>query len=332
MTMNIKTQLKRRQSGVALVELMIAMLLGLVLMGGVLQMFSSSRQTHRVHEATARMQEGGRMALEVIARDIRMAGFWGCASDVTEVVNNLDTGGTGFVDFGAGGIAGFEGTSNASDTLIVRGGFNSGLGIQPPYGPQPSADITVSVGNGLQQSDIVFISDCSSADIFQVSNADPDASGTLVHNTSSATEPGNANVSNPGCAGASAHCLSKVYGADASVFSLREISYSIATGSEGQPALFRNGAEYLDGVEDLQVLYGEDTDLDGVANYFVAANQVANMGSVVSIRFSVVMRSQDDNLTGGINQNYTVLGSARTAPDERLRQTYTSTVNMRNRM
>ena len=65
----------RGQTGVALVEVLIAMLIGVFLVGGMLQVFSSSRLTYRVHEATARMQETGRMALELLSRDIRMAGF-----------------------------------------------------------------------------------------------------------------------------------------------------------------------------------------------------------------------------------------------------------------
>lgn len=328
--------MKKEQLGVTLVEILIAMVIGLFLVGGVLQILSSSRQTYRVHEATARMQESGRMALEVISRDIRMADFWGCASDLLNVVNSLDNSGAGYIDFGAGGLDGTEGTAGAADSLVLRGGFRSGLDIQPPYGPQASANINIAPGTDLEQGDIMFISDCTNADIFQISNANPGASGTVVHNTGGATVPGNYNASDPGCPGANAHCLSKIYGADATVFRAQEIIYTIGTGSEGEPALFRNGAEYLDGVEDFQVLYGEDTDAPatagfGVANYYVPANQVTDMNNVISVRFAVVTRSQKDNLTGGATQSYVVLGTSRSAPDLRLRQTYMSTVKIRNR-
>jgi type IV pilus assembly protein PilW len=313
---------------VTLVEVMIGMLLGVFLVGGIMQVFASSRQTYRVHEA---------MALEVISRDIRGADFWGCASGTTNVVNNLDTGGTGYIDFQNGGIGGTEGTGGAPDTLTLRGGINSGLSVEPPYGPQSSANIQVPAGNGLEQGDIIFVSDCSSADIFQITNSNPDGGGQLVHNTGSTIEPGNYNVTNPGCPGANAHCLSKVYGSDASVFSTQEISYTIAMGSEGQPALFRNGLEFLDGIENLQILYGEDTDAvgtpgSGIANYYVPADQVADMTNVISIRFAVVARSYDDNLTGGLAQNYNLFGTNMTAADNRLRQVYSSTVAVRNRL
>ena len=321
----------RKLAGISLVEVMIAMLLGLLLMGAVLQVFASSRQSYRVHDAVSRMQETGRMALEVIARDARMADFWGCLTDSAAVVNNLDNTGTGYIDFTAGGIGGTEGAAGAPDTLVLRGGFDSGLQVQPPYGPQASANIKVAAGNGLQQDDIVFVSDCSAADIFQITNANPDGAGVLVHNTGSG-DPGNYNATNPGCPGANAHCLSKIYGADASIFAARQITFTIAAGSEGHPALFRNGQEFLDGVEDFQVLYGEDTDGDNVANYYVPANLVADMGSVISIRFAVVTRSYDDNLSGGQAQNFNVLGTNVAAPDSRLRQVYTSTVTLRNRL
>lgn len=326
-----------RQSGIAMVEIMIAMLLGLFLVGGILQVFSAVRLTNRVHQATARMQENGRMALEILRRDIRMADFWGCASDISNVVNNLNTAGGGFIDFGAGGIGGTEGGAGTPDTLLLRGGFDRGLRVQPPYGPQASANIKVAAGNGLEQGDMIFVSDCSGADIFQVSNSNPDTSGELVHNTGTATAPGNYNVTNPGCPGTNAHCLSKIYGADATVFSVQQIAYTVGMGSEGHPALFRNGQEFLDGIEDFQVLYGEDTDPpgsagSGVANYYVTADQVGDMAAVVSLRIAVVTRSYNDNLTSGIQQDYVVLGANRTAGDNRLRQVYTSTVAIRNRL
>ena len=331
MNRKAKTTMARYQRGLTLVEVMIAMVIGLVLVGGVLQVFASSRQTYRVHDAVSRMQENGRMALEIIARDIRMADFWGCAADVTNVVNNLDTGGVGYIDFLSGGIGGTEGAGNAPDTLSLLGGSDSGISLEPPYGPQASANIKVAAGNGLQQDQIIMVSDCSSADIFQISNANPDGSGSIVHNTGNAS-PGNFNVTNPGCPGANAHCLSKVYGADASIFATQTVNYAIATGSEGHPALFRNGVEFLDGIENFQVLYGEDTDGTNIANYYVPANQVTDMNNVISIRFAVVARSYDDELNDGAAQSYSVLGTNVTATDERLRQVYSSTVTVRNRL
>ena len=65
----------RPERGFSIVELMIALLLGLILLGGVIQVFLSSRQTHSANEAMSRMQENGRFALEFIARSARLAGY-----------------------------------------------------------------------------------------------------------------------------------------------------------------------------------------------------------------------------------------------------------------
>ena len=71
---------ERLQGGFTLVELMVAMLISLLLMGGVIQVFSSSSKSYRNHEGLSRIQENGRFAMEFLSRDIRMADFWGCAN------------------------------------------------------------------------------------------------------------------------------------------------------------------------------------------------------------------------------------------------------------
>ncbi len=320
-------------TGFTLVEMMIAMLLSVILLGGVIQISSSTKATYRTNEAVAQLQENGRFSVEILARDIRMADFWGCANNVTLVKNNLKNGGTGYIDFANGGVGGVEGGSSP-DTLILRGGFNSGVPVVPPFSPQASAAIHVSNSNGLNQDDIVIVSDCSSADVFQLNN-DPGSSGTLVHNTAPGN-PGNENSASIGsCPGANAHCLSKIYAGDATVYPVQQLTYSIGAGTSGQPALLRNGQELVDGIEDLQVLYGEDIDPpetagSGSANRYVPADQVSNMNKVVSIRFALVVRSYEDNVTTG--QTYDVLGTSKTSADNRLRQVYTSTVSIRNRL
>lgn len=318
---------RHHEAGLTLVEIMIAMLLSVILLGGVVQISSGTKASYRTNEAVAQLQENGRFATEILARDIRMADFWGCANGINKVINNLKAGGTGYIDFKNGGIGGTEGGAN-SDTLTLRGGFNSGIGVEAPYGPLPSAQIKIPKGNGLNQFDIVMISDCTTADIFQISNAQPSTSGELVHNTG-VGEPGNYNPGNCSAGGA-AQCLSKVYDGDATVYRVQELTYSIAAGASGQPALFRNGQELVDGIEDFQVLYGEDIDGSGSANRYVNADEVADMNSVVSIRFALVARSYENNVAS--NQTYDVLGTAINAADNRLRQVYTSTIGVRNRL
>ncbi|MBA4288527.1 MAG: hypothetical protein C0439_06025 [Pseudomonas sp.] len=75
MNMFDQRTLRRTQIGLSIVELMVAMALGLLLMTGVVQVFLSSRQTYAANEAMSRMQENGRFALEFMARSARLAGY-----------------------------------------------------------------------------------------------------------------------------------------------------------------------------------------------------------------------------------------------------------------
>ena len=70
-----KNTLIRRQSGFTLVELMIAMVLGLILTSGVLQIYLSNKQAYRTNEALARIQEDSRLLSDMLGRKIRMAGY-----------------------------------------------------------------------------------------------------------------------------------------------------------------------------------------------------------------------------------------------------------------
>ena len=68
------------QKGISLVELLITLLLSLFMLTGVVQIFSSNSHSYRFSKAFSSLQENGRVALDEIARDIRMAGYLGCAS------------------------------------------------------------------------------------------------------------------------------------------------------------------------------------------------------------------------------------------------------------
>ena len=66
-----------RVAGVTLVELLIAMTIGLVLIIGATQVYVDSHTAYAVNETTARLQENARYALSVLEPDIRMSGNWG---------------------------------------------------------------------------------------------------------------------------------------------------------------------------------------------------------------------------------------------------------------
>lgn len=74
-----------RESGVTLVELMVAIVVGLLLILGVIQVYLTSKQSYNAQAELARMQESGRFAMDLITRDLRRAGYWGGNVDTTKI-------------------------------------------------------------------------------------------------------------------------------------------------------------------------------------------------------------------------------------------------------
>ena len=66
------------QRGFGLIELMIAMTLGLILILGVAQVFLNSKRSFVVQQQVAVLQENARFLLTRISRDVRQAGVFGC--------------------------------------------------------------------------------------------------------------------------------------------------------------------------------------------------------------------------------------------------------------
>jgi len=72
-----KQILFRRQTGLTLVELMVALAIGSFLIIGAVQIYNQSRQAFVVNESIARVQETAQFAMDTIEADLRMASNWG---------------------------------------------------------------------------------------------------------------------------------------------------------------------------------------------------------------------------------------------------------------
>ena len=81
------------QRGFTMVELMVALLLGLVLIGGVINVFLTSGQTLRLNQNLSRVHENARFGVEMFVREIREAGMVPCGSTLS--ANVLRTGSSG---------------------------------------------------------------------------------------------------------------------------------------------------------------------------------------------------------------------------------------------
>ena len=335
----------KHQHGMSLVEILVSLVISLFLLAGIIQVFVADKSSYAFSESISRIQENGRFALDTMTLDLRMAGFFGCAifdpADTSTIVNNLNPAGTGYDaalhDFIGGGL--IEGTDgdglNGSDSVTIRGAKDGSFSVHPPYNTSTSAMIHVTTNSSILPGDIVMVSNCQGADIFQVTSKTTSTNASkqaVVHNTGGGN-PGNYNPDN--CKGGNAHCLSQTYGSDASMFELQTVTYSIAVGTSGEPALWRsengNNVELIEGIEQMQVLYGIDTDNDNFANQYVVSTAVANMLDVMSIRLMLLVRSEAAFVTED-PQVYNYNGANTTATDRRLRQVFTTTIALRNRV
>ena len=72
--------MKRRSQGFGLIEIMVALALGLVVSFGVVQIFIAARTTFASQNSAARMQEDARFVLSKMIQELRMTGMYGCLS------------------------------------------------------------------------------------------------------------------------------------------------------------------------------------------------------------------------------------------------------------
>lgn len=356
-----------RISGLSIVELMVALTIGLILLTALTRLFVTSRSTYTLEENLARVQESGRFAMEFLAQDIRMAGYIGCTSSAnTTVQNHLNNPTSYGVDFtqylsghrytGSGGspsvladwTPALPGTVNGvlyfsngevepnTDVIVTRHASETGVKLGETMS-DTSANLKIdSNPGGLADNDIVMVSDCSNADIFQITGPDSFGTGTntLVHNTGEST-PGNATKP-----------LSKAYTSDAQVMKVITRVYYIgrrSNSASNPPALFRkelatsgtmSAQELVEGIETMRFAFGEDTDTpsDKVANIYRVGSAVADWSKVVSVRVGL-LSTTTVNADASTDTRTYALANDTVGPynDKKRRRAFGSTIQLRNR-
>ena len=66
----------QRQHGVTLIEMMVAITIGLILIAGIIELFVSNKHAYRIQEGSNVLNENGRYALNQIEYSLRMADHW----------------------------------------------------------------------------------------------------------------------------------------------------------------------------------------------------------------------------------------------------------------
>ena len=75
--MNARLARPSRMGGMSIIELMIAIALGLIVLAGLATLFANQSAARQEMERSSRQIENGRFAMELLSDDLRMAGFWG---------------------------------------------------------------------------------------------------------------------------------------------------------------------------------------------------------------------------------------------------------------
>ena len=347
--------------GIGIIELLVALALGSIVSIAVVNLFVQSKAGYVQRENVSRLQENGRYALQLLTRAVRSADYWGCIptfkDNASRVIKDVSIAITGLTNPAEGVIAtdGAAGANDAgyptlTDTITVSG-IQGGRTFPIPAGMgmlTGESAITIDVGaltiTGIQQNDLLVVSDCSNADVFQVTNnVDATVTGGLATIQHAVAAPSPFANANP--------WLSNNYGPDASVYSgfVADVQYTIVDDDhDGDPTtpviptLARQvGATptpLVPGVENIQVVFGVDTDGDNQPNRYENPADVvgiADWESVVTARISILVRSPDARNDTGYS--YTMEGNTITPTTADAigkfpsRRVFSTTVNLRNR-
>lgn len=308
---------------------MIALTLSAIVTVGVIQLFTANSETYNLMQGQSRMQESARFALDFMGRAIQQAGYKGCFSQNEDVFTTIQPETNIPYEFNLmRGLEGYDATAvdwnpditteitsfiaaNAIDTSAVVSGTdvltvryasqNEGLLVTDLLTSTEDVEIDVPA-SGLEFAldDLALIHDCEKSTIFRITELLPDTpnagEATIGHDTNDTDATRN-----------SIEKLAEVntYETDAAVSAIRTSTFFIAPGAginnagDTPLSLWRKfgtdgPVELVEGVEDLQILYGLDSDNDGAPNQYVVANLVTDYTDVVTVRIAVTVNSVDD--------------------------------------
>lgn len=350
-----------RGAGFTLVEMLVGVTLGLLLVTAAMMFLVSNKRHFIAQQEVSRLQENQRFAVQFLTTDIQGAGYRGCAggrdgplfnmlNNPTDLENDLATGIEGFDNLEAIPPAGLVALgitpSVGTDVLVLRGPEGDSVGLTTENSStEVFAELrTQAAGacaddsdeiNGVCSGDYLLIGDCKKARIFQAGGITVAGSvATIGHPAETGSPPGNATAT----WGGTSAPPDERFDTDSELVRYGTFIYFIADAPSGEPALFRAtnaepAEELVEGVEDMQILYGENTDADasGSPDVFVTAAGVTDWEDVVTVRIEILLRGVEDGVAEG-NPQYDFNGATVTAVDRRLRSTVLLTASLRNRL
>jgi type IV pilus assembly protein PilW len=298
------------QRGVTLIELMIAMLISLVLIGGTITVYVQARGTQSTSERVAILQDGGRVAMEFIGIDLRQAGLWG---------RNNVTGAVG----GRMGVADQVAAMPAGD-CADRWYVDAGDPVDGAEDNNPFAATCLDGGTYVPNSDILIV---RHADMSQPLVAgDLTNTGVYIRSDSTHSQIFIGTAVPAGFDGSA-----QIFPFNTNMFYVRSHTLEASgTALDEVPSLRRVrlaagpmliDEEMVRGVEQMQVLYGVDNDADGAVNLYVtAANANFDPDLVVAVRVSLLMRADTEEQGFTETKTYIMTGGDTFAPTDGFRR------------
>ncbi|NAW33272.1 PilW family protein [Halomonas alimentaria] len=306
---SLRTAGPRQQRGVSLIELMIAMIIGLVVTGALLAMFGGMQRNYRLAEASSTLQEDARYAAEVFSSSLRAAGYTGCGGGEDGEIfrddddDNIQSLATRLVN---GEV--IQQTDDDSFSLLSPSSASYRVtGVN-------SDSLTMELGNDDPQlnwrnGNVVLVNDCNNMALVEIGE----------DFTLSASASGSVDVNAEGL-----DSLEVATNSPAIAVRVEEREFRL----DGDGVLRFNGSPTFSGIESIQLLYGISDDAQSV-DRFVRHGSLGNE-EILAVRFELLLRSENDVLASPGEQAYFFDGAMRQANDRRLRYAIGGTVWLRN--
>ena len=310
--------ISRKQSGFTMIELIVALALGLVLVSGTVLIFVQNNRSATQDEEISRVLENGRYAMRLLARELAMSGFWGRFLDIDTTTNHAS------VVLGQDCGDGSAWITDPDALQILNSA--TAAGVAAAFECLPSADVVVG-------TDVIAIKRTADA---ETDDAD------LVANELYLRTNG---VNGQFFLGGGASTPPVLTGTETNWLYLPRVyyirDYSVTNGDDipafcrayldsGSPPDMTNEC-LVEGIENLQIQMGVDNDDDFIADYYTATPTVAEVFDSVSARIWILARSVN-SVPGYTNDKSYTLGGVNVAAanDGFYRRVFTSTIVLRN--
>jgi type IV pilus assembly protein PilW len=337
---------RRHSRGVSLIELMVALTIGLVLLGGTLAMYMKARDIYSTNDTVSRLQENARYAMDLVESDVRMANYWGLMSRSLFITNSACTPSATTVSVSGtcGATTSCPGGGTGTDWSFDADNYIDGLDGVTATAALKTATSTLACsakdgsgndGKAVAGTDVLVVRRASS-DLLAPAAA-PAANTVYIASTRTSAELFTDTVpAGYSSLGVTAPPRYEVRPFVTSVYYISQDS----VGRAGFPALRRKqlgsgprltDQEMLSGVEDLQLLFGWDTaGQDQRADVYLPPGTRPTAGSIVAVQVCMVVRSDVLDLAMQ-NANYTDCRGNAVASGNQRRMLISRTVQVRNR-